>query len=236
MLCTSSRFKSAGLFLTVSDSAVSEILFSFPSTVFPSFVFTERLVPDTTVLNCDQSFTLAGFKPWAVSVSDGNKIQAKRARLMASLALLACILLPSLTLTAQGLKPANVNDWSQLSTVVSGTSLSVKTKDGKTVEGKLNKISDTALSLTVKNKPADLKREDVQSICQLTKKSATKSTMIGLAVGGGAGLGVGLAGRSNDGFEKIENAATAGFAVLGAAGGALAGYLIGRSGRKRVLI
>ena len=85
MLCTSSRFKSAGLFLTVSDSAVSEILFSFPSTVFPSFVFTERLVPDTTVLNCDQSFTLAGFKPWAVSVSDGNKIQAKRARLMASL-------------------------------------------------------------------------------------------------------------------------------------------------------
>jgi len=92
-------------------------------------------------------------------------------------------LLPSLTLTAQGLKPANVNDWSQLSTVVSGTSLSVKTKDGKTVEGKLNKISDTALSLTVKNKPADLKREDVQSICQLTKKSATKSTLIGLAVG-----------------------------------------------------
>jgi hypothetical protein len=58
----------------------------------------------------------------------------------------------------------------------------------------------------------------------------------GLAVGGGAGLGVGLTGRSNDGFEKIENAATAGFAVIGAAGGALAGYLIGRSGRKRVLI
>jgi len=143
---------------------------------------------------------------------------------------------PSLTLTAQGLKPANVNDWSQLSTVVSGTSLSVKTKDGKTVEGKLNKISDTALSLTVKNKPVDLKREDVQSICQLTKKSATKSTLIGLAVGGGAGLRVGLAGRSNDGFEKIENAAAAGFAVIGAAGGALAGYLIGRSGQKRVLI
>src|SRR5882724_11090619 len=91
MLCTSSRFKSTGLFLTVSDSAVSEILFSFPSTVFPSFVFTERLVPDTTVLNCDQSFTLAGFKPWAVSVSDGNKIQAKRARLMASLFLRGCI-------------------------------------------------------------------------------------------------------------------------------------------------
>ena len=160
----------------------------------------------------------------------------RKNRLAISLALLACILLPSLTLSAQGLKPANVNDWSQLSTVVSGTRLSVKTKDGKTVEGKLNKISDTALSLTVKNKPVDLKREDVQSIYQLTKKSATKSTLIGLAVGGGAGLGVGLAGRSNDGFEKIENAAAAGFAVIGAAGGALAGYLIGRSGRKRVLI
>lgn len=39
-----------------------------------------------------------------------------------------------------------------------------------------------------------------------------------------------------DGFNKIENAAAAVFAVVGAAGGAFAGYLIGRSGRKRVLI
>jgi len=67
-----------------------------------------------------------------------------------------------------------VNDWSQLSTVVSGTRLSVKTKDGKLVEGKLNKISDTALSLTVKNKPVDLKREDVQSIYQLTRNLRRK--------------------------------------------------------------
>src|SRR5882724_7447929 len=75
MLCTSSRFKSTALFFTVSDSALSEILFSFRSTIFPSFVFTESLVPDTSVLNCDQSLTLAGFKPWAVNVSDGNKRQ-----------------------------------------------------------------------------------------------------------------------------------------------------------------
>jgi hypothetical protein len=159
----------------------------------------------------------------------------RKNRLAVSFALLGCLLFPSLTLTAQELKPA-VGNWSQLSTVASGTRLSVKTKDGKTVEGKLSKISDTTVSLTVKNKPVDVKREDVQSIYQLTKKSATKATLIGLAVGGGAGLGVGLAGRSNDGFTKIENTATAAFAVLGAAGGAFAGYLIGRSGRKRVLI
>ncbi|HEX7722766.1 MAG TPA: hypothetical protein VF397_11455 [Pyrinomonadaceae bacterium] len=98
----------------------------------------------------------------------------RRNRVVISLALLACLLLPSLTLRAQDLKPANVNDWSQLSTVVSGTRLSVKTKDGKLVEGKLNKISDTALSLTVKNKPVDLKREDVQSIYQLTRNLRRK--------------------------------------------------------------
>jgi hypothetical protein len=160
----------------------------------------------------------------------------RKSGLTISLALLTCLLFPSLTLTAQGLKPANASDWSQLSTLVSGTRLSVKTKDGKIVDGRLNKISDSALSLTVKNKSLELKRQDVLSIYQLTKKSATKATLIGLAVGGGAGLGVGLAGRSNDGFDKIENAAAAGFAVIGAAGGALAGYLIGRNGRKRVLI
>ena len=114
--------------------------------------------------------------------------------------------------------------------------MAVKLKDGKTLEGKLGTVSDTGLSLSVKDKPVDVKREDVLSLYQITRKSATKATLIGLGVGAGAGAGIALAGRNDQGFDKLENAVLAGFTVIGAGAGALTGYLIGRSGRKRVLI
>jgi len=158
-----------------------------------------------------------------------------RNKLTISLSLVAALLLSSVTVSAQ-LSTAPASDWSRLNAITAGSKLSVKLKSGKTFEGKLSGVSDTALSLTVKDKPVDLKREDVQSVHQITKKSATKATLIGLGVGAGAGAAIGLAGRSNDGFTKLENSVTAGLTVLGAGAGALTGFLIGRSGRKRVLI
>jgi len=152
-----------------------------------------------------------------------------------SLTLVAALVLSSQTAGAQ-LSTAPASDWSRLNAVTAGSKLSVKLKSGKTVDGKLSGVSDTALSLTVKSKPVDLKREDVLSVYQITKKSAAKATVIGLGVGAGAGAAIGLAGRSNDGFAKLENAVTAGLTVLGAGAGALTGFLIGRSGSKRVLI
>jgi len=55
-------------------------------------------------------------------------------------------------------------------------------------------------------------------------------------IGAGAGAAIGAAGGGNDnGFDKIDHAVTAGLAVLGAAAGAVGGYLIGKR-NKRVLI
>jgi small nuclear ribonucleoprotein (snRNP)-like protein len=122
--------------------------------------------------------------------------------------------------------------------VSSGSKLSVKLKNGKTVDGRLSSVSDAALTLSVRNSVQDLKREDVVSIYLLTKKSATKATLIGMGVGAGAGAGIGAAGAaSNDnGFDKLDHAVTAGLAVIGAVVGAATGYLLGRGGSKRVLI
>ena len=158
-----------------------------------------------------------------------------RRRFTLSLVLVASLLLPSVMSAQVGTAPTN--DWSALNTVPPGSQLSVKLKNGKTVEGKLSGVSDTALSLSVKKKPAEVKREDVYSVHQTSKRSATKATLIGLGAGAGAGAVIGAVGGSkDDGFEKIDRAATAGLTVLGGAAGALVGYLVGRSGRKRVLI
>lgn len=128
------------------------------------------------------------------------------------------------------------SDWSRLNSVSQGTRLEIRLKNGKTIGGKLTNASDSGLSVSAKGKSVDVKREDVSAVYQVTQKSATKGALIGLGVGAGVGLGVGLSGRSNDGFEKIDNAATAGLTVLGAGAGALLGYLVGRGARKKELI
>src|SRR5262249_39777710 len=128
-------------------------------------------------------------------------------------------------------------DWSAVGSTPTGDRLIVKLKSGQTIEGNLNSVSDTTLSLSVKSKPVDLKRDEIFSIHHVIKKSATKATLIGMGIGGGAGAAIGLAGSSNDnGFDKLDHAVTAGLTVLGAGAGAAVGYFIGRSGRKRVLI
>jgi hypothetical protein len=160
----------------------------------------------------------------------------QRKKLTITIILAASFLLPSATLAAQGQNAPATSDWSRLNTVASGSRVSVKLKSGKTIEGKMTAVTDTGLTLSVKNQPLDLKREDVFSVYQTARKSATTSTLIGLGVGAGAGAAIGLAGSNHDSFSKIDHAVTAGLAVLGAGAGALTGYLIGKSGRKKVLI
>ena len=130
------------------------------------------------------------------------------------------------------------NDWSRLSAVASGTKLSVKLKDGKKIEGKFANVSDASLSLTVKNAAKEIRREDIATIHQISKKGAGKATLIGLGVGAGVGAGLAIASERNDDdtFFETPDSISAGFVVLTAGVGALAGFLIGRTGNKRVLL
>jgi hypothetical protein len=150
------------------------------------------------------------------------------------LVLVAALLLPSVSLAQVTTAPTH--DWSGLKTVTSGSKLAVKLKNGKTVKGKLSGVSDSALSLSVGNKPVDFNREDVLSVHQLSGRSATKATLIGMGVGAGAGAAIGAAGGESDGFFITKPQLAAGLGVLGAGVGALAGFAIGKSGHKRVLI
>jgi len=147
--------------------------------------------------------------------------------------LLLSFLLTPTTLLAQ----TGMNDWSRLNSIANGTKLSVKLKDGKKVEGTFVTVSDASLAMTVKNARKELRREDVATVHEVTGKSATKATLIGLGVGAGAGAALGIAvDASGDDFEKIDNVAAGVVTVLGAGVGALTGFLIGRSGKKRVLL
>jgi len=150
--------------------------------------------------------------------------------------LVASFLLSTITVAAQG----QMNDWSRVTAITGGSKLSVKLKNGKTVNGTFSSASDSALSLMVKNTRTELKREDVATVHEVIKKSATKATLIGLGVGAGVGAAVGAISDANDSsgfeFDKLDTAVTAGLTVIGAGVGAVAGYFIGRSGSKRLLV
>jgi hypothetical protein len=149
--------------------------------------------------------------------------------------LLLSFLLSPVTLVAQ----TGTNDWSRLSAATTGTKLSVKLKDGKKIEGTLTGVSDTSLSLTVKKAAREIRREDIASVHEVSGKSVGKATLIGLGIGAGAGAALGVAAdASNDagGFEKIDNAVAGAVTVIGAAAGALTGFVIGKTGKKRVLL
>jgi hypothetical protein len=161
-----------------------------------------------------------------------ENLMSIRPNRIALILVMAALLLPSVAIAQD-----SSTDWSRLSSVETGSKLLVKLKNGESFEGKLTSVSDTGLSLSVKNKPADLKRDDVFTVHQKKKKSATKATLIGMAVGAGTGAAIGAAGSGNDSsFDKIDHAVTAGLTVIGAGAGALTGYFIGRGGTKRVLI
>ena len=145
---------------------------------------------------------------------------------------LVLFLLSPVTLVAQ----TGTNDWSRLSTVTSGTKLSVKLKDGKKVEGTFASVSDASLSLTVKNAAKEIRREDIASVHQVSKKGAGKATLIGLGVGAALGGGLAIAAEANDNSLEVKDGVTAGFVALTAGVGALTGFLIGRTGNKRVLL
>jgi hypothetical protein len=155
-----------------------------------------------------------------------------RRTLAISLVLTAILSLSPVT-TAQ---TSTTGDWAALKSVGQGDKLEVKLKTGKTVKGRLTGVNDTTLSLTVSDRATDISRDDIQSVHRVMSKSATKSTLIGAGAGAAVGAGVGAATSDNDDFIFSRGQATAIVAGLGAGVGAIAGFAIGKTGRKRVLI
>jgi hypothetical protein len=61
--------------------------------------------------------------------------------------------------------------------------------------------------------------------------------LIGAGIGAGVGAALGIAGDQNENdFFETKDSITAGVVVVAAGIGALTGFLIGRSGKKRVLL
>jgi len=151
--------------------------------------------------------------------------------------LIVLLSLPQVSL-AQSASAIN-HEWSIFTTLQPNEKLVAKLKDGKTVEGRLNSVSEKALTLSSGGKTIEIDRENVARAYQETKASVKKPVLVGSAVGAAVGAGMGVAaGSCNPGdvvcFNRSETVPilTAFFAGVGA----LIGLIIGKTNNKRVLI
>lgn len=127
-------------------------------------------------------------------------------------------------------------EWGSVKAVPLGDELVLKLKDGQSVRGKLTSVTDTALSMTVKNGNAEtFYMNDVFQIYHSRRKSEkAKYALIGAGVGAAVGGGVGAA-KNSPNIDDGEIYTMVGV-PLGAGIGALVGLLFGQGRRKRVLI
>jgi len=139
---------------------------------------------------------------------------------------------------AQTATEAN-RQWSIISTLQPNEKLVVKLKDGKNVEGRLNSVTEKALTLSKDGRTIDIDRENVARAYLVKGAPMKKQVLVGMAVGAGVGAGMGVAaGSCSPGdavcYKKSETIPllTAFFAGVGA----LIGLIIGKTNNRRELI
>lgn len=131
---------------------------------------------------------------------------------------------------------ASSGEWGSVKAVPQGAELIIKLKSGESLRGKLMSVTDTSLSIIVKNnKTETIDRNDVSEVYQSRRKSEkAKYALIGAGVGAAVGGGIGAA-KNSPPIDDGEIYTIVGV-PLGAGIGAVAGLLFGLARRKRVLI
>jgi hypothetical protein len=152
----------------------------------------------------------------------------------------SCLIAGMLALPMDGLaQSTSTNNWAAVATVPSGQKLVVELKTGRKVKGKFDSASETAVTLVRGKNTEDINRSDILKVYSENGVSATKSTLIGTAIGGGTGAVLGAAGGCdpNDFVCSIDRGGAAAIlGVLGAGIGAMTGFFIGKGRQKKVLI
>jgi hypothetical protein len=153
--------------------------------------------------------------------------------------LLALLFIPAGSLAQN--TPDTPDDWTKVTAVVPGDRLVVELKSGKREKGKLGAVSDSGLTLVNGKKTNDIPRDNVRKIHRVTGASVKKATLIGTASGAAGGAVIGAAAEGCDPSKEPiciigPGSPAAVLGVIGAAVGALTGFLFGKLSHKEVLI
>jgi hypothetical protein len=140
---------------------------------------------------------------------------------MRSTLLMVCLLGTSFCAVAQNAQ----SSWTSLSRLSPGQKIRIVESDSKKHTGAFENISDTAITLRDANGEASIPRQDVRSVKLMRSDRRLRNTLLGLAIGAGAGAGITAAAWESHGFLGGRGDG----ALVGAAIGGVAGLAIGVS-------
>lgn len=129
----------------------------------------------------------------------------------------------------------SVTSWDTVKSLTAGTPVRV-TAGNSTVRGKVERITDDGLMVTSGKGEHAFDRQQVSIVSVEKPGHRKRNTLIGLAAGTSAGLGIGIAARSKPGqLDIIPNGAiVAGFTVAGALAGTIVGVVIPTGGWREI--
>ena len=126
----------------------------------------------------------------------------------------------------------NKASWANLSVLQAGQKIQVSDMNSQKRSGTFVNVSETAITLQATAGEQTVQRQDVRSVKLMENKHRMRNTLLGAAVGGGAGAGIGAASFhpcSSQSFciDPDGRAIRTGVgAVIGVAGGAVVGALL----------
>jgi hypothetical protein len=148
------------------------------------------------------------------------------------LALLAAVL--AATAAAQQAKP--IANWVNLNQLVAGSKIRVTLATGKTMRGFVQRVTAESLAINATTSQETLSRQDIRRVALKRPGHRGRNTLIGLAIGTGAGLavGAGVDSQSRGQYDLFPNSGKAVLSPLGALVGTVIGVALPTGGWREV--
>jgi|ERR1035438_6554749 hypothetical protein len=150
---------------------------------------------------------------------------------------IAALLLMALAGSALAQQRASADKWANLARLAPDTEIRVALSGGRTVGGNLQNATSDSLAIRTAAGQATLMRTEIKRVQTKGEGRRGRHTLIGLAIGAGAGLAIGAVVDQRDSGKAFNFLPSAGkilFTPLGAIIGAIVGVAIPTGGWREI--
>jgi hypothetical protein len=151
--------------------------------------------------------------------------------------MIAALLFAALAGSALAQQRASTDKWANLARLAPDTEIRVALSGGRTVGGNLLNATPDSLAIRTAAGQETLVRTEIKRVQKKGQGRRGRHTLIGLAIGAGAGLAIGAAvdhRDSGESFNFFPNAGKVVFTPLGAIIGAIVGVAIPTGGWREI--